>query len=75
MSQDQGIQVWAGRFCVAVVLTLTWLGFYFANIRFLPLAAGFAILAGVCYTVARREIPATTPVPVRPSRPQRTIAG
>ncbi len=27
------------------------MGYYFANVRFLPIMAGFAILAGVCYSV------------------------
>ena len=39
---------WAGWLCVGVVATLTSMGYHFGNIRFAPLAAGFAILAGVC---------------------------
>jgi hypothetical protein len=32
-----------------LVGALGMMGYYFANVRFLPLVAGFAILAGVCY--------------------------
>jgi len=40
---------WAGWMCVSVVAALTSMGYHFGNIRFAPLAAGFAILAGVCW--------------------------
>ena len=40
---------WAGWLCVCVVATLTSLGYHFGNIRFAPLAAGFVILAAVCW--------------------------
>jgi len=39
---------WAGWLCVGMVATLTSMGYHFGNIRFAPLAAGFAILAAVC---------------------------
>lgn len=68
MGQEHWVQIWAGRTCLAVVLTLVWLGFYFANIRFLPVAAGFAILSVVCYTWTRREIPAPRVAQARPSQ-------
>jgi hypothetical protein len=32
-----------------LVVALGMMGYHWANVRFLPLMAGFAILAGVCY--------------------------
>ncbi len=49
MGPSVDLQVWAGRFCLSVMGVLTLMGFYFANVRFVPVAAGFAILAGVFY--------------------------
>ena len=46
-------QIWAGRLCLATVAVLVWAGLYFENVRFAPAAAGFAILAGVCYGTRR----------------------
>jgi hypothetical protein len=40
------------------------MGYHWANVRFLPLVAGFAILAGVCY--ARRIVSEETRT-LRPS--------
>ena len=48
MDSSDRIRRWAGWLCLVMVATLTWLGYHFGNIRFAPLAAGFAILAGVC---------------------------
>jgi uncharacterized membrane protein len=39
---------WAGWLCLGMVATLASMGYHFGNIRFAPLAAGFAILAVVC---------------------------
>ena len=39
---------WAGWLCLGMVATLGAMGYHFGNIRFVPLVAGFAILAGVC---------------------------
>jgi hypothetical protein len=39
----------AGRLCLVLVVALGMMGYHFANVRFLPLVAGFAILAGLCY--------------------------
>jgi len=39
---------WAGRLCLGMVATLASAGYHFGNIRFVPLVAGFAILAAVC---------------------------
>ncbi|HUF35825.1 MAG TPA: hypothetical protein VMN37_07735 [Gemmatimonadales bacterium] len=44
------LQRWAGRACVAMVAGLSVLGYHFGNIRFVPVAVGFAILAGLCYS-------------------------
>lgn len=49
MFPHQDLQRWAGRACLLLVGTLALMGYYFANVRFLPLVVGFAILAGVCY--------------------------
>jgi hypothetical protein len=51
------IRRWVGWSCLGVVAALLSMGYHFENIRFLPLAAGFAILAGLCLTVGeRREV-------------------
>jgi hypothetical protein len=38
----------AGWVCLGMVATLASMGYHFGNIRFAPVAAGFAILAAVC---------------------------
>lgn len=43
------LQRWAGRTCLLLVVVLGMMSYYFANVRFLPVMAGFAILAAVCY--------------------------
>lgn len=48
MDRSQRMRRWAGWLCVGMVATLTSMGYHFGNIRFAPLAAGFAILAAVC---------------------------
>jgi hypothetical protein len=50
MFPNEDLQRWAGRMCLMLVGALGMMGYYFANVRFLPLVAGFAILAGVCYS-------------------------
>ncbi len=50
MGTSGALQVWAGRLCLAAMAVLVWAGLYYENIRFLPSAAGFAILAAVSYT-------------------------
>ena len=50
MFANEDLQRWAGRACLLLVGVLGMLGYHFANVRFLPLVAGFAILAGVCYS-------------------------
>lgn len=49
MFPNEDLQRWAGRICLLLVAALGMMGYHFANVRFLPLVAGFAILAGVCY--------------------------
>jgi hypothetical protein len=39
---------WIGWLCLGMVATMAFMGYLFGNIRFAPLAAGFAILAAVC---------------------------
>jgi hypothetical protein len=50
MLPNGDLQRWAGRTCLLLVGALGMLGYHFANIRFAPVAAGFAILAGLCYS-------------------------
>ena len=49
MGPSEELQRWAGRLCLLLVAAFGMLGYYYANVRFLPLMAGFAILAAVCY--------------------------
>jgi hypothetical protein len=49
MFPNEDLQRWAGRTCLMFVGALGMMGYHFANIRFIPIMAGFAILAGVCY--------------------------
>jgi hypothetical protein len=58
MFPNEELQRWAGRICLLAVVALGMMGYHFANVRFLPVMAGFAILAGVCYSV--RSAPAST---------------
>ena len=50
MGQGVDLQVWAGRLCLAIVTLLGFLAYHYGNVRFVPVAAGFAIFAGVCYS-------------------------
>ncbi|HEU5039860.1 MAG TPA: hypothetical protein VFT84_03505 [Gemmatimonadales bacterium] len=50
MGAGMQLQRWAARLCAGLVVGLVMTGYYFANIRFAPVAAGFAILAGVFYS-------------------------
>jgi hypothetical protein len=49
MGSSVGLQVWAARLCLAMVVVLAWAGMYFENIRFIAPGAGFLILAVVGY--------------------------
>lgn len=62
MGPSVDLQIWAGRFCLSVMSALTLMGFYYGNVRFVPVAAGFAILAGVFY-FARIQSVAPTRAP------------
>jgi hypothetical protein len=57
MFPNEDLQRWAGRICLLLSGALAMMGYHFANIRFLPLVAGFAILAGVCYNGRRTTDP------------------
>ena len=56
MELSDRIRRWTGWLCLGMVATMAFLGYLFGNIRFAPLAAGFAILAAVCL-VERGEAP------------------
>ena len=64
MVASQELQHWGGRICLSAAVALGMMGYYYANVRFLPLIAGFAILAGVCY-MPRAVSPKASPL--RPS--------
>ena len=49
MYASEELQRWAGRTCLLLVVCLGMMGYHFANVRFLPVIAGFAILAAICY--------------------------
>jgi hypothetical protein len=40
---------WAGWTFLVLVAAVASMGYHFGNIRFLPVASGFAILAAVCW--------------------------
>ncbi len=46
---------WVGWVCLGAVAALLSMGYHFGNVRFVPLVAGFAILAAVCFFDRRRE--------------------
>jgi hypothetical protein len=58
MFPNEDLQRWAGKACLLLVGGLGMMGYHFSNVRFLPLMAGFAILAGVCYTERSEPGPA-----------------
>jgi len=49
MYGNEELQRWAGRLCLLLVAAFGMMGYHWANVRFIPLMAGFAILAVVCY--------------------------
>jgi hypothetical protein len=61
MFPNEDLQRWAGRICLLLAGALGMMGYHFANVRFLPLVAGFAILAGACYG-SQRESDAHRPL-------------
>jgi hypothetical protein len=50
MGPSMELQRWAGRVCAGLVAVLAMLGYHFGNVRFAPVAAGFAILAALLYS-------------------------
>jgi hypothetical protein len=57
VSPSNELQLWAGRLCLGLGAGLGMMGYHFANIRFVPVATGFAILAAVCYFWRHRPAP------------------
>jgi hypothetical protein len=47
MSTSDRLRRWAGWVCLGLVSLFCFLGYYFRNVRFTPVAAGFLILAAV----------------------------
>jgi hypothetical protein len=71
MGLSVDLQMWAARLCLGLVCALSLMGFHFGNVRFAPVAAGFAILAGVFYTW--RSQPAAAPRPLANSGSHRAL--
>lgn len=46
---------WGGRAFLGLAAVLIGMGFHYGNIRFVPVAAGFAILAAVCFSERWRQ--------------------
>jgi hypothetical protein len=57
MSLSEKLRRLAGLFCLGFVALFCLLGYYFGNIRFAPLAGGFAILAAVGLIEQGKEQP------------------
>lgn len=49
------VRRWAGWMFLGIVAVLVSMGYHFGNVRFLPLAAGFGILAAVCFLDRGRQ--------------------
>ena len=49
------VRRWAGWIFLGIVAALGSMGYHFGNVRFVPLAAGFAILAAVCFADRGRQ--------------------
>lgn len=49
MEASEELQRWAGRACLIMAAALGLVGYHYANVRFLPIIAGLAILAAICY--------------------------
>jgi hypothetical protein len=47
MGYGETVRRTAGWACASLVAVLIVMGYHFANVRFVPVAAGFAILAGL----------------------------
>lgn len=57
MGSSVDFHLWAGRLCLGLVGLMAMLGLHYGNVRFAPVAAGFAILAGLFYS-GRLQAPA-----------------
>jgi hypothetical protein len=49
MAVGDSIRRWAGRACLFLVVALSSMGYHYGNVRFAPVALGFAILAALCW--------------------------
>jgi hypothetical protein len=49
MEASEELQRWAGRACLVLAAAFGMMGYHYANVRFLPIIAGLAILGAVCY--------------------------
>jgi hypothetical protein len=47
MGSPEKLRRWAGWLCLGVVALFAFLGYYFRNVRFTPVAGGFLILSAV----------------------------
>jgi hypothetical protein len=45
----ESVRRWSGWLFLGLVAALFSMGYHFGNVRFVPLAAGFAILSAVCF--------------------------
>jgi hypothetical protein len=70
MLASEDLQRWAGRLCLTLVAAFGMMGYHWANVRFIPLMAGFAIFAGVCYAPRTMTQKARS---LRPSGPRPAI--
>jgi hypothetical protein len=55
MGYGETIRRTAGWACAGMVAVLIMMGYHFGNVRFVPVAAGFAILAGLFLLVRPTE--------------------
>ena len=49
------VRRWAAWMFLRVVAAMGSMGYHFGNVRFVPLAAGFAILSAVCFLDRGRQ--------------------
>ena len=57
MGPSSELQRWAARLCMGLVGVLALMGFHFGNVRFIPIATGFAILGGLFYSGRLTPVP------------------
>lgn len=68
MARTSELQMWAGRLCLGSVFALGGMGFHYGNVRFIPVALGFAILAALCYGLIGRNAVETSKAPLDSGR-------